>query len=152
MVTQSQLPGSQWLSAVRNPTARMALLTGIYLTAVMVISLFIANRAPFLEPFADLRNAASYVAFILVMLVPLGVFIRRPAHAFFASTGAWFIFTMAYWLIGFYFDRLHLRFPRPFHAFVLGAVMYGAVAVALWVASMAMEARRVPIAARRRAR
>ncbi len=152
MVTQSQLPGHRWLSAVQNPVLRIAMLTGIYLTTVMVASLFIANRVHFLEPFADARNAASYVTFIVVMLVPLAVFVRRPAQAFAASTGAWLVFTAMYWLAGMYFERLHLRFPRPFHAFVLGAILYGAVAVALWVASMAMEARRVPIAARRRIR
>jgi hypothetical protein len=125
-------------------------LTGTYLTAVMVTALLAANRVPFLEDVALLRNAASYAAFVLVMLIPLWAQ-RRSAVLLFASGAlGWFLFTMAYWLMGVWFENLHTRFRRPLHMFILGVSVYGVCAVALWVATMVREALRQPVAASRR--
>ena len=149
-MTEPSLPGSRWFAWLRNLTLRIGVLTGVYLSLVMVISLFAANRISFLDRFADPRNLLSLAAFVLMMFIPIGYFRRHPARMFAASLCGWMIFALSYAAMGLVFERLHTRFYRPFHVFVLGALCYGVVAVVLWVASMVRVARQQPLAATRR--
>ena len=146
----SRLPGLAWFHWVRNLPLRVGVLTGVYLIAVMVVSVLAATRLPFLEPLALLRNLASYAAFALIALIPIASFMRRPASLFGCAVTAWGLFSVAYWVMGFFFVNLHARLRPPFNAFVVGAVVYGLVAVFSWVASMALEARSQPVIASRR--
>lgn len=146
----TQLPGAKWFHWVHNLTLRVGVLTGVYLTAVMVVAVLAANRAPFLEEIAEVRNAASYAAFALVMLVPIGCFLRRPLHLFASGILGWFLFSLAYEAMGLFFVNLHARLRYPFNVFILGAIVYGVVAAASWVAVMALEARQQPAIASRR--
>jgi cyanate permease len=151
-MTQSSLPGSKWLAWVGNPTRRVGLLTGVYLSTVMIVAVLAANRVPFLEAFADLRNWIFRFAFLAVALVPVLVFRRQPARMFASSVTGWFVFAVMYGVMGWFFENLHVRINQtPFHAFILGAAIYGVLAVALWVGEMVREARHQPaIASRRR--
>ena len=150
-MTSPRLPGSAWLRWVRNLPLRVGVLTGAYLTAVMVISVFAANRLPFLEPVAEIRNLASYAGFALVFLVPMMIFLRRPLDLFMAGITAWTLFAVNYKLMGLFFETLHVRLRPPFNVWMLGAITYGLVAVLAWVVSMALDARHQPaIASRRR--
>ena len=145
------IPGSQWFRWVRNLTLRVGVLTGAYLTAVMVISVLAATRLPFLEPAADLRNGISYAAFGLIALVPLACFLRSPVRMFASAMCGWAILSVNYVVMGFFFANLHTRLDKsPFHLFILGAAMYGVAAVALWVAGMVASLREHPMAATRR--
>jgi hypothetical protein len=151
-VTPSRLPGSRWVAWLHNPTLRVGVLTGIYLNAVMVGALLAANRVPWLEPLALPRNIASFGLFFLVMLIPIFYFRRSAANLFACGMLGWFLFALGYAVTGdFFFPNLfNFWLTRsPFHVFVLGGVIYGVVAVSVWVATLLSAARHHPIAASR---
>lgn len=146
----TRLPGSTWLFWVRNLALRVGVLTGIYLSAVFVAWLLIANRLRFPDPFAHLRNWGAMAVFALIMLVPIGCFLRRPQQLFAAGFVGWFFFTLVYRVLQVFFSSLEVRLWPTFQVFMLGAVVYGLVAVAAWVVSMALEARNHSVSASRR--
>lgn len=150
MMTQSELPGSQWLGWLRNPTLRFGVLVGGYLTAILFASLLLANRVPLLERFANFRNALCFLTFALAASLPLWRWRHSATKLFISGVTGWLIFSVMYWLVGVYFLQLHSRFRRPIHAFLLGAVLYGLAAVVVWVIEMVSHARTRPIAASRR--
>lgn len=150
-MTPSLLPGSRWFQWVRNFTLRVGVLTGLYLTAVMVISVLVATRVEFLEPVADVRNGAAYAAFFFFMMIPIGCFLRSPVKMFASAMCGWAILSVNYALMGVFFIHLHDRLGKtPFHLFILGALVYGVSAVVSWVAGMVLLLRHQPIAAHRR--
>ena len=151
MMNPSQLPGAKWLPWLRSLSLRVGVLTGVYLTAVMVAAVLLANRVHFLEHFAHIRNAVCYLAFGLVMLVPIVAFRRQAVQLLVSGMLGWLLFTLAYLAMGVFFSNLHLRLRTPFNVFVLGAAFYGLMACVAWVVSMALEARsQSAIASRRR--
>jgi hypothetical protein len=145
------LPGSQWLAWLQYRPLRVGVLVGIYLTLVMVVALLLANRVPALEPLAGIRNAASYGLFAVLAAVPVWMFRQSPGSLFLASTTAWAVFSLMYALMGLPFENLFARLHKtPGNVFMLGAVVYGLLAVAAWVASMISSLLVHPIAASRR--
>lgn len=144
------LPGSKWFRWLRNLTLRVGVFTGVYLTAVFVVWVLAANRLPFLERLALIRNLAAVAAFALVMLVPIGTFLRRPLRLFASGLLGWLLFSLAYQVTGVFFENLHSRLRAPFNVFMLGVAVYGLVAVVSWVVGMAWEARHQPVIASRR--
>jgi hypothetical protein len=133
---------------------RPALLTGLYIGALLTIAMLTAlvgaNRVPRLEPYALERNAASYGAFAILMLVPILVFLKRPLQMFVSAIVAWVLFAAAYRLAGFYFHNLFDGLRTPFVALIEGSVLYGVTAVLCWVAGMGFRMRHRAIAPRRR--
>lgn len=144
------LPGAKWFEWLRNLTLRVGVLTGVYLTMVMVVSVLAATRIPFLEDIADLRNGASYAAFGLVMLVPMATFLRRPLQLLASGLLGWLLFALAYNAMGLFFVNLHARLRTPFNVFMIGASVYAVVAAAAWVVTMALDMRSQPAIAPRR--
>ncbi len=140
-MTPSRLPGYRWFSWIANLTVRIGVLTGVYLSTVMVIAVMAANRVHFLEPFADIRNWTARAAFALVMLTPVCSFYRSPVRMLASSTLGWALFTLAYAALGIPFERLHDRFFTPFHLFMLGMCIYGVTTVVAWLAGLAGLAR-----------
>ncbi len=130
---------------------RVGVLVGVYLALVMVVSLVLANRVPALEPMAEIRNAASYAAFALAAMVPVLIFRREPGALFVAGIAAWGLFSLTYVLAGVVFDNLFVRLHKtPLNVFMLGAAVYGLLAVVAWVAGMVGALRHAPVAAGRR--
>jgi len=131
-----------------------ALWTGIYLGAllniVMIAALVAANRFPDLEPWALERNAASFGLFVLLLLIPVIRFFKRPSQLFVAGFVGWTLFVAGYDLAGLYFRSLFDVLRTPAEALIEGCVLYGVAAVILWVARMIVHARRHSIAPRRR--
>ena len=147
----TRLPGSAWFLWLRNLPLRVGLLTGLYLSLVFVVWLIVANRVPFLEDFALIRNWGAMAVFGLVMLVPMAAFRRHPHQLFGSGLTAWLLFSLIYHLMGlFLFRNLHNSLRPTFTILVMGAVVYGLVAVAAWVISMALEMRDQPAVAPRR--
>ncbi len=137
----THLPGAAWLRWLKNRPLRIGVLTGIYLSAVMTVSLICANRIPSLEPYADLRNWIFHSLFVLVALIPVAAFRRAPWALFTSSASGWLVFSLCYGLAGFYFEHLQTRLNKtPFHMFLLGVGSYAIVAVAIWVWGMASVA------------
>jgi hypothetical protein len=133
-----------------RPALVTGLYTGVLLIIVMVGALVVANRIPRLEPYALERNAASYGSFVILMLVPILMFLKRPLQMFLSAIVAWVLFVAAYNLTGFYFRSLFDVLRTPFVALIEGTVIYGVAAVLCWVAGMALHARRHAMAPRRR--
>jgi len=132
---------------------RPALVTGVYVGAFLILvmsaALVAANRVPALDRYALERNAASYGAFVILLLVPVIRFLKRPLHMFVSAIVAWVLLVGAYNIAGFYFrDLFEIR--TPFQALIEGGVLYGVIAVASWVVRMGLYARRHAIAPRRR--
>jgi len=134
---------------MRNLALRVGVLTGLYLSVVLVAWLIIANRVPWSTNFAWTRNAIAGVLLVLLALIPIGRFLKSPAQLFLSGVTAWAVLTLTYGGMGLYFQRLYSRMG-PFNWFMLGTVAYGVVAVITWVIHMVWTARRHPIAVSRR--
>ena len=128
---------------------RIGAFTGVYLSLVLVGWLVIANHLPASADFAGPRNATPVALGTLLILIPVVRFLREPAQLFASGIVAWTLLSFTYLALGFFYHRLHLRM-EPFHLFMLGAALYGGVAVAAWVATMLVAARTQPIVAPRR--
>lgn len=132
---------------------RPALMTGVYVGALLILvmsaALVAANRVPALEPYALERNAASYGAFVILLLIPVIRFLKRPLRMFVSAIVAWVLFVGAYNIAGFYFRGL-FDMRTPFQALIEGSVLYGIVAVTIWVVRMGLYACRHAIAPGRR--
>jgi hypothetical protein len=86
----------------------------------------------------------------VALLVHFGAMTRQPVQMFFAATLGWSLFVLAYAGMGAIFANLHLRFLAPFHMLVIGLLIYGLMAVAAWVSSLAFDSRPLPMAPSRR--
>lgn len=134
-----------------NPALWTGVCIGALLNVVMIGALVAANRFPALEPYALERNAASYSVFVLLLLIPVLRFLKRPKQMFVAGIVGWVFFAAGYNIAGFYFHNLFDILRTPLEVLVEGAVLYGVAAVLSWVIGMIVHARRSPIAPRRRA-
>ncbi len=144
-----QLPGQRRFAWLRSSTLRVGASTGMYLSAILVAWLLVANRFPWSSNFAGIRNAVAAALAALLMLIPILRYLRAPARLFVAGLTCWTVFTCTYLVVGLFFERLHSRMG-PFHVFMLGAVFYGCLAVTSWVALLLLAARHQPIAVPRR--
>ena len=149
-VTLSHQHASDSWSPLRSPALRTGLFTGGLLSFVMAMALIVANRIAFLERLALERNAVSFAAFVVVMLVPIYRFRRSPFQLFVSGMTGWAVFTLAYLLAGFFFGNLFNVLHTPFEVLIYGAAAYGVAAVVIWVCSMLLAARRHPIIHTRR--
>lgn len=148
--TAAAVASTHPLGKVTSPALRMGLYTGGLLVLVMVISLVAANRLSFLDNRALERNGASYSLFVLFMLLPVVRFWNRPVRMFASGMVAWSMFVIGYYIAGMFFSNLFAVLRTPFEAFLEGAIVYGVLAVVVWVGGMALLARITPIAPRRR--
>lgn len=142
----SQHPGQRWS---RSPVLRTGAVTGVCLSAVLTAWLIVANAVPRSAEFAGMRNGAAAALVVLLMLIPVGRFLRSPGRLFSAGLTGWAVLTSTYLLLGLYFERLYSRLT-PFHVFILGAVVYGFFAVLSWVTTLMFAARHQPLAVTRR--
>ena len=140
MAARPQLPGMQWFLWVRNSALRTGVLTGIYLSCILIGWLWVANRVPQLDIFAGVRNLAAGAATILVMAIPVLRFRRQPVKMLVSGLTAWTLLTLTYKAMETHFSLLESRMGA-FHIFMLGAVSYGFVAVFHWVFLLCAEAR-----------
>lgn len=124
-----------------NPTLRTGILTGVLLVGVLVLSILVANRIPWLESFALERNAAACALAILVMSIPVVHFFRSAGRQFASGILAWAIFSLGYWFAGLYFQNLENRLGKTTsEMFVLGVVIYGIAATLCWLISVITSA------------
>ena len=142
----SQQPGQRWS---RSPVLRTGAVTGVCLSAVLTAWLIVANHVPRSAEFAGMRNGAAAALLVLLMLIPIGRFLRSPGRLFSAGLTGWAVLTSTYLLLGLYFERLYSR-VTPFHVLILGAVVYGFFAVISWVTTLMFAARHQPLTVTRR--
>lgn len=139
-MSSPQPQGSRAIAWLRHPICGTGLLAGVQLSAVLVVWLLIANRVPALAAFAGVRNVVAAVVGGLFMLIPVVRFVRKPGQLFTAGVLAWLVLSLAYFVMGFIFERLHTRMS-PFHLFMLGVAAYGSMSVLAWVASLILTVR-----------
>jgi hypothetical protein len=140
MAARTHLPGMQWFLWLRIASLRIGILTGIYLSCVLVAWLNVANRVAELEPYAELRNLVAGGILIIVLGIPVLRFRHQPGKLFVAGLTAWALLTMTYLAAEIHFTLLESRMGA-FHVFMLGAVSYGFVAVLDWVFLMCAGVR-----------
>lgn len=138
---EARIPGARWFHRPRNPILRVGILTGIYLSVVMIAAVLLANRASWLGGDANLRNWIARGVFALAMLLPIAVFCKSAGRLVAAGMLGWVIALLTYVSLGFYFEDLYTRLRTPGQFFMLGAVVYGVAAVMSWVGSLVVGAR-----------
>jgi len=135
-----RLPGAAWLAWLKNRPLRIGILSGCYLTAVMAGGLLAANRMPYFESLAMLRNAVCALLFFLFAVLPICAFLSSPWQMFVASITSWSMFSLGYAAAGRIFVHLHSRLGvTSFHVLMLGAASYAVVAVGFWVIRMILS-------------
>jgi len=145
MAARSQLPGMRWFLWLRIASLRTGVLTGIYLSCVLVAWLEVANHVPELWPFAELRNLIAGAMLVSILTIPALRFRNRPGKLFVAGLAAWALLTITYVFAGIHFTLLESRMGA-LHVFMLGAVSYGFVAVLDWVFLICAGVRREHLA------
>jgi hypothetical protein len=132
-----------------HPCLILGTVTGACLAGIAVAWLLVANRAPSLAQFAFERNVIAGAAIGILMLLPFLLFLGSPGRIFVSGVIAWTILALAYDVLEILFGRLGTRLGS-FHLFMLGAVVFGILAVLDWVALLLLAARRAPAVATRR--
>ncbi len=119
---------------------RTGAIEGVLLCMLLTTWLLIANRVPYFDKFASLRNAAAVAALFLVGLIPIARFRKSPKDV--VPTGAIGLgmACLCYWAWTIYFEGLADRMGA-FQIFVMGIVAYTLAAVLLWVGNMIRSAR-----------
>jgi hypothetical protein len=135
-----KLPGYRWFSFLGNVPVRIGIYTGACLSLFFSLWLLIANRAPFLEPFALERNIAGVVVLIFLASIPALRFYRAPADLLLAGLLAWALLTVTYGLLCQVYVLLAEKYSA-FHIFVLGAVVYMILATLSWIGTIIRRAR-----------
>jgi hypothetical protein len=119
---------------------RTGAIEGVLLSMILTAWLLIANRVPFFDRFALLRNAIAVAALFLAGLIPIARFRNSPKDVLPAGAIGLGMACLCYWAWTIYFEGLADRMGA-FRIFVLGIVVYTLAAVLLWVASIIRSAR-----------
>lgn len=128
------------LHVFRNASVRTGVYVGVCLALAFSGWVVVANRVPFLEPFALMRNFVAVAVMALLGAVPVLRFWRLPGNLLASSLVSWLIFTVSYRLLSFYFLGLEGRFSA-IQIFMLGAVAYMLVVTLFWLWTIIRRAR-----------
>jgi hypothetical protein len=140
IAVRAHLPGYGKLHVFKNPAIRTGVYAGVGLAMVLVVWVFVANRAPALERFALERNIMAAVALILFAIVPVLRFLRLPGHLLASSLIAWSILALTYRFLCIVFSGLAERYSSV-QIFTLGAVLYMIVATLSWIGTCIWRSR-----------
>jgi hypothetical protein len=113
---------------------------GIGLSLMFSVWLFVANRMPSLERYANLRNAAAAGAFFLVSLLPLACYRNAPVKLFLSGFIGCAIASLCFFACSMRFNRLENR-VSAFQVFVMGGALYGLAAILVWLGTLLRSAR-----------
>lgn len=128
------------LYALRNASVRTGVYVGVCLSVTLSTWVIVANRVPFLEQFALLRNLVAVSLLALVALIPVLSFWHMPGNLLASSLVAWLIFSLSYRLLCMYFVGLARRYSAV-QIFVLGAVPYMLVVTVSWLWTIVRRVR-----------
>ena len=140
IAVRAHLPGYGRLHVFKNAAIRTGVYAGVGLAMVLVAWVFVANRAPALEPFALERNIAAAVALGLFAAVPVLRFLRLPGPLLASSLVAWSILALTYRLLCVYFWGLAERYSAV-QLFTIGAILYMILATFSWIGTCIWRAR-----------
>jgi len=131
----AKLPGYRLFGFLKNGAVRTGIYAGLSLSIVFTGWILIANRAPFLEPFAMERNIAAAALLIFFACIPLMRFYRSPGELLSSGLLAWALLTLTFRILCFVFVLLE-QYYSAFHIFVLGAVSYLTFATISWIGTI----------------
>lgn len=134
------MPGYASLELVRNASVRTGIYVGVCLSLAFSGWVIVANRIPFLEPFALLRNIAAIALLCLIAAIPVLRFWRIPGNLLGSGLVACFIFSVAYRLLALYFTGLEERWSA-IKIFVVGALVCLLVVTISWIGTIIQRAR-----------
>jgi len=140
IAVRAHLPGYGRLHVFKNAAIRTGVYSGVGMSIVLVAWLFVANRAPSLEPLALERNLAASVALGLFAAVPVIRFLRLPGPLLASGLIAWSIVALTYRLLCVYFWGLAARYSAV-HLFTLGSILYMILATLSWIGTFISGAR-----------
>jgi len=139
MSVRVELPGYGKLGVFENAAIRTGVYSGLGLSIVFTVWVFVANRVPALESLAFERNLIGAAALGLFAAVPVLRFLRFPGHLLASSLISWTIFAITYRVLCMRFDGLAVRYGAA-HIFALGAVLYLILATVSWLGTAIWKA------------
>jgi uncharacterized membrane protein YvlD (DUF360 family) len=140
IAVRAHLPGYGRLHVFKNAAIRTGVYSGVGMAMVLVTWLFVANRAPSLEPLALERNLAGAVVLGLFAAVPVIRFLRLPGPLLASGLIAWSIAALTYRLLCVHFWGLAARYTAV-HLFTLGSILYMILATLSWIGTCISRAR-----------
>jgi hypothetical protein len=140
MTDPSHLHVDESLHPWRNASVRMGVYVGVILSIAFSGWVVVANRVPFFDRFALVRNLAAVVLLGLIALIPVLWFWRAPGNLLASSLIAWLLFSLCYRVLCMDFRGLEERFSA-IQIFVLGAVPYMLLVTLSWIWTIIRRAR-----------
>lgn len=137
---RAHLPEYASLHVYQNVSVRTGVYVGVSLSAIFSAWVIVANRVPFVDQFALLRNSAAVAALCLVAIIPVVRFWRLPGHLLASSLVGWLILSISYRLLSMYFIGLEARYSAV-QIFMLGAVVYMLLVTISWIGTIIRRAR-----------
>jgi hypothetical protein len=140
MTVRAHLPAYGSFHVFRNASVRTGVYVGVALSIAFSGWVIVANRVPFLDRFALVRNLAALALLGVIALIPVLRFWRMPGYLLASSLVAWVTFSLSYRGLSIYFAGLEERFST-IQIFVLGAVPYMLVVTLSWIWTIIRRAR-----------
>jgi hypothetical protein len=140
MTVRAHLPAYGSFHIFRNASVRTGVYVGVALSIAFSGWVIVANRVPFLDRFALVRNLAALALLGVIALIPVLRFWRMPGYLLASSLVAWVTFSLSYRVLSMYFAGLEERFST-IQIFVLGAVPYMLVVTLSWIWTIIRRAR-----------
>jgi len=137
---RAHIPEYASVHVFQNVSVRTGVYVGVCLAAVFSGWVIVANRVPFLEQFALLRNLAAVAVLCLLAIIPVLRFWRLPGHLLASSLIGWLLLSVSYRLLSMYFIGLEARYSAV-QVFMLGAVAYMLVVTISWIGTIIRRAR-----------
>ncbi|HKW57211.1 MAG TPA: hypothetical protein VJN42_07610 [Candidatus Acidoferrum sp.] len=141
MSVRAHMPAYGWLHGFRNASVRTGIYVGVLLAAFLSGWVIVANRAPFFDRFALLRNVAAIAVLGLIAAIPVLRFWRMPGNLLASSLVGWVIVCLTYRALCMGFSRLDQRMSAV-QMFMLGAVLYLLAVTLSWIGTIIRRARR----------
>jgi len=136
----AKLPGYRWFDSLRYVPVRIGVYTGVCLSLCFALWVVVANRVPFLEPVAHLRNLIAIILLLAIAAIPVARFYRNPVELLCAAMIGWSLLSFTFYLLALIFTLLDESYSA-FHIFMMGAVVYLLIATVAWIGTIIRRAR-----------
>lgn len=136
----SNIRQSSLVQAIKASAFRLGMFIGLMEAAVFIAWLIVANRMPALESLALERNILLLGALLLLALVPVLRYIRRPGALLGAGLISWSVFSFVYRILCLFFPGLP-DWHTTFQVLMLGVLGYLLAATVAWIGTLLWRVR-----------